>query len=78
MISEEPRTLPDWIKRAYKILTSHITESDDGLSREHAQEILVNRDNFPNERSDAIHAIDRLLDTGWLYEVNNELRIADS
>lgn len=78
MGAKEPRSLPNWIKRAYEILSSHITKSDNGLSRERARKTLVNHDDFPNERSDAIHAIDRLHHTGWLYEVNDELRVTDS
>lgn len=78
MGAKEPRSLPDWIKEAYEILTPHITGSDDGPSRERAQELLINHDDFPNEKSDAIHAINRLLNTGWLYEVNDELYVTDS
>ena len=77
MVPHEPRSLPDWIEQAYEILAAHIADSDEGLSRRRAREVLVGHDNFPNEMTDAIHAIDRLLNTGWLYEVHGELRVTD-
>lgn len=77
MVPKGPRSLPDWIERAYEILESRISASDGGISRERAQSTLVDHDDFPNEAADATHAVDRLLDTGWLYEVNDELRVTD-
>lgn len=77
MVSKDPRSLPDWIEQAYEIIKSRIAASDDTVSREQAKRLLVDHDNFPNEVTDAIHAIDRLLDTGWLYEANDALHITD-
>ena len=77
MVPREPRSLPEWIEQAYGILAARIADSDEGLSRRRAQEVLVGHENFPNETTDAVHAIDRLLNTGWLYEVHDELRVTD-
>lgn len=77
MVSDGPRSLPDWIEQAYEILHDAIGESDDELTGAEAREVLVGHDSFPDDRDDATYAIDRLLDTGWLYEVDDELRITD-
>lgn len=77
MMSNEPRTLPEWIKEAYEILAPGIQETPDGVSRERAEKILLDDDEFPDEPADATHALNRLLDSGWLYEVNSLIRVTD-
>lgn len=78
MWSNEPRSLPDWVERGYQILSVKIAEaSSEGLPRDRARvELLAHRE-FPDEPSDAEYAIDHLLNSGWLYEVNGSLRITD-
>lgn len=77
MWSDEPRSLPAWIEEAYEILLSEITSNQDGISKEEAQSRLVAHETFPDDPEDAEYAIERLLNTGWLYQVQNELRITD-
>jgi hypothetical protein len=78
MWRNESRSLPDWIKDAYEILVSELEESDSGLSQAEAQNRLLAHDAFPTEPADAEYAIERLLDSGWLYEVDATLRVTDS
>jgi len=77
MWSNEPRPLPDWIQEAYEILVSRPDVCHDGISHEGAQELLLANETFPDEPADAEYAIERLLNSGWLYEVDGELRITD-
>lgn len=77
MWSNEPRPLPDWIQEAYEILVSHSADQKEGFSHERAHELLLAHERFPNEPADAEYAIERLLNSGWLYEVDRELRITD-
>jgi len=42
-----------------------------------SHDLLLAYEAFPNEAADAEYAIERLLNSGWLYEVDGELRITD-
>mgnify|MGYP006306091361 CR=1 FL=1 len=66
--------LPTWIREAYKTLESEYTSGINELSRTNAKEMLLADDENIEEEADAVYAIDRLLDRGWLYEVNDQLR----
>ncbi|MFC6893761.1 hypothetical protein [Halopenitus salinus] len=77
MWSNEPRTLPDWIEDAYQILVAGTPDQQPNLSHEQAQDLLLAAEEFPAEPADAEYAIERLLDSGWLYAVDGELRITD-
>ena len=77
MWSNEPRSLPDWIEDAYQILVSETPDQQTNLSDDQVQNLLLGDEDFPDEPADAEYAIDRLLDSGWLYEVDGELRITD-
>jgi hypothetical protein len=77
MWSNEPRSLPDWIEEAYEILVSGAADHSGGFSHDRAYDLLVAHEAFPNEAADAEYAIERLLNSGWLYEVDGELRITD-
>lgn len=78
MWSNEPRSLPDWVERGYQILSAEITDaSSEGFPRDRAREELLAHGEFPDEPSDAEYAIDHLLNSGWLYEVDGSLRITD-
>lgn len=77
MWPNESRSLPDWIEDAYQIIVSEASGQQTGLSKTQAQELLLAQEDFPNEPADAEYAIERLLDAGWLYTVNDELRITD-
>jgi len=70
---DEP-SLPTWIKEAYETLESKYASGIDELSRTEAKEMLLAENGNIEEEADAVYAIDRLLDRGWLYEVNDRLR----
>lgn len=78
MWSNEPRSLPDWIEDAYEILVSGTAESQEEISRDQAHDRLLAHEAFPDEPADAEYALERLLNVGWLYAVDDELRITDS
>lgn len=77
MWTNESRSLPDWIEDAYEIVVSQTIDRPTGLSPEWAQTQLLAHDAFPDDPADAEYALTRLLDYGWLYEVDDELRITD-
>jgi hypothetical protein len=77
MWTNEPRTLPDWIEDAYEILAPEIEDGEGGLSQEQAHDRLLTHDTFPSEPADAEYAVERLLDSGWFYEVDGSLRVTD-
>ena len=80
----DPRSpLSEWIMDAYTVLSAHLseTETDDShgqvpaISREQAVDVLLMIDELTLEPEDADHALTRLLDRGYLYAVDDELRI---
>jgi hypothetical protein len=74
----ESRSLPEWVERGYDILAAAISESaEEQLPRDQAQRVLRDHEEFPDETADAEYAIDRLLETGWLYEVECYLRVTE-
>lgn len=81
-LTDNPRPpLPTWITDAYEVLSARIADSSadhDGVSavgRERAVTILTGIEELALERVDAEHAITRLLERGYLYEVDGELRV---
>lgn len=83
-LADDPRPpLPEWITDAYAVLSTHITNSDgsnrDGqvpaINREQAVDLLCASETVALERADAEHAIKRLIDRGYLYQVDTELRV---
>ena len=77
MWNNEPRPVPDWIQDGYEVLATHINRYQEGITRERAHEILLDDDDFEDEPADAKYAVRYLLNRGWLYEVDGELRITD-
>ena len=78
MWSNEPRQLPEWLENAYEILLTESNSCQGDISRDQAHGLLLAHAEFSDEPADAEYAIERLLSTGWLYEVDGELRITDS
>jgi hypothetical protein len=78
MWKTESSSLPEWIEDAYEILAPEIEGSEGGFSQAEAQNRLLDHDAFPSEPADAEYAIERLLDSGWLYEVDESLCVTDS
>ncbi|WP_324665806.1 hypothetical protein [Haloarcula sediminis] len=70
---DEP-SLPTWIRESYETLEAEYTSEIDELSHTDAKAKLLAEDENIEEEADAVYAIDRLLDRGWLYEVNDRLR----
>ena len=71
--TDQPQ-LPQWIRDAYETLEAEYTAGTDELSHADAQETLLAEDTNIEEDGDAVYVIDRLLDRGWLYEVDGRLR----
>jgi hypothetical protein len=81
-LTDNPRPpLPSWITDAYEVLSARIVDSSadhDGvpsIDRERAVAVLTGVEELALERVDAEHAITRLLERGYLYEVDDELRV---
>lgn len=77
MWPNESRSLPGWIEDAYEILVSQTANRHEGFSHERAHKLLLAHEEFPDEPADVQYAIEHLLNYGWLYEVEDELRITD-
>jgi hypothetical protein len=69
--------LPDWIRTAYETLEPAYTADTDELPRERAHELLLADAEHIEDSGDATYVIDCLLERGWLYEVNGQLRKTD-
>lgn len=86
---DDPRPpLPEWILDVYEIVLTHINERDEysaeerdqiaSITYEQATEILCASDDLVLEPEDVDHALKRLLNRGYFYEVNDELRVTGS
>jgi len=67
-------SLPEWVRDAYETLEIAYTPDTDELSRTAAHELLLSEAEHIEDDGDATYVLDRLLDRGWLYEVNGQLR----
>ena len=67
-------SLPEWIQAAYETLETAYTSETDELAREAAHEFLLAEAEQIETDADATYVLDRLLDRGWLYEVEGQLR----
>lgn len=83
-LTDDPRPpLPDWVTDAYAILSTQMAESDTGsqqsripaIDRDDAVDVLCTSDELAVEPEDANYAIRRLLERGYLYQVDTELRL---
>jgi len=70
-------SLPQWIQNAYESLETAYASDTDELSREAVTEILLTETKQIETDADATYALNRLLERGWLYEVNGQLRKTD-
>ncbi|ADD07587.1 uncharacterized protein Nmag_4061 (plasmid) [Natrialba magadii ATCC 43099] len=77
----DPRPpLPEWILDAYDVILSQGVEPGyhgdaQSVSREQAHDILLSTDELALEAVDVDHALTRLLERGYFYEVDDELRV---
>ncbi len=75
--------LPDWVTDADTILSTHMADTETGdsqcrvptISREKAVDVLNASDELALEPEDANYAITRLLERGYFYVVDDELRV---
>ncbi|PGF14368.1 hypothetical protein CP556_22005 [Natrinema sp. CBA1119] len=83
-LADNPRPpLPEWITEAYVVLSAEISDSDTedsnqqapSIDQDRAVDILCATDRLTLEPGDANHAITRLLERGYFYEVDGELRV---
>nr|WP_226008362.1 hypothetical protein [Natrinema salinisoli] len=79
-LSDSRPPLPEWILDAYDILCTHSFNSAEAgavqsVSREKAIDVLCSTDDVALESEDATHALSRLIERGYLYEVDGELRV---
>lgn len=79
----DPRPpLPEWILEAYDILATHATTVEDdcntqAITRENAVDVLLTTDDLALESEDTDYVLRRLLDRGYFYEVDDELRVTE-
>ncbi len=79
-LSDPRPPLPEWILDAYDLLCTHSLSSAEhedvqSIPREQALEVLCSTDELVLEPEAANHALTRLLERGYFYEVDGELRV---
>jgi hypothetical protein len=67
-------SLPQWIQNAYESLEAAYSSGTDELSVEAAHELLLTEAEQVETDEEATYVVDRLLERGWLYEVDGQLR----
>ncbi|MHC3439945.1 hypothetical protein ACYJ1Y_18155 [Natrialbaceae archaeon A-gly3] len=80
--STDPRPpLPDWILECYECLLPQMCPPEDGsediqtIDRDEAVDLLLADCETPLEPEDATYALERLLNRGYFYQVDSELRL---
>lgn len=78
MPKEGNPSLPDWIRDAYLPIEQYLCEksTQDSLTRQQATELIA-EDNSDFGDADIEHALDYLLNRGWLYKVNDRLFVTE-
>ena len=73
----DPRPpLPEWILECYAVLCEQEMDDDvPSFSRKQAQDTLLDAHALELEPEDVNHALTRLLERGYLYEVDDTLRV---
>ena len=71
-------SLPGWIEDAYQPIEQHLSDNTDqeSVSRQHATQ-LISEANPDLVSSDVNHALDYLLNHGWLYKVDGRLFVTE-
>lgn len=67
-------SLPEWIQTAYETLETAYAADTDEMPRETAHDLLLADAEHIEDDGDATDVLDRLLERGWLYEVDGQLR----
>ncbi|MCU4753161.1 hypothetical protein OB919_14445 [Halobacteria archaeon AArc-curdl1] len=75
----DPRPpLPEWILECYTVLCEQEVDGEvPSFSREQALDILLEAQTPDLEPEDVDHALTRLLERGYLYTVDDELRVTN-
>ena len=78
MPSEGYPSLPGWIEDSYLSLERYLCEQpgEDSFTQQQATELIAEA-NPDFGDADIKHALDHLLNRGWLYEVDDQLFITD-
>ncbi len=78
MPTEGHPSLPEWIRNSYISLERYLCEQSDqdSFTRQKAIELIAKANPEFND-ADINHALDHLLNRGWLYEVNGRLIITE-
>ncbi|ELY41580.1 hypothetical protein [Natronorubrum sulfidifaciens] len=78
----DPRPpLPEWILKCYDLLCSHTSQPDRGkdavqvIEYDDATDTLLSDSELALEQRDVEYALTRLLERGYFYEVEDELRV---
>jgi len=78
----DPRPpLPQWVLESYEQLRSHACQPDHGddgirsIDYQDAIDVLETSPELELEREDAEYALMRLLDRGYFYEIDDQLRV---
>lgn len=77
----DPRPpLPEWILDAFEVLTTHTTDAEgdkevQSIARDHAVDVLLTDEELALKSEDVSYALTRLLERGYFYEVDDELRV---
>jgi hypothetical protein len=78
MRKENQPSLPEWIEDAYQPIEQHLQESTEENSVTHQQATqLISEVNPDLVSSEIEHAIEYLLNRGWLYKVDNRLFVTE-
>lgn len=81
---DDPRPpLPEWVTDAYTVLSARMADGETGdsqcqvpaIGREKALDVLCQSDELALDPADADYAITRLLERGYFYAVDDELRV---
>ncbi len=75
----DPRpSLPEWILECYAVLCDQDLDEDvSSFTREQALDTLLEAQTPELEPEDVDHALTRLLERGYLYTVDDELRVTN-
>lgn len=83
-LTDDPHPpLPEWVLDTYAVLTDVVSQQEGSendrrvpaIDRDEATDLLLATDEFQLDQRDVDHAVTRLLERGYLYEVEGELRV---
>jgi predicted transcriptional regulator of viral defense system len=77
--SPDEQRLPEWITTVYTAIEPHIIERDEGLPPNQAAQLILDEvtEELALELADAEYALQRLLERGYLYKVDESLYVTE-